>query len=831
MRVTFDDKSFFVDGKRIWLVCGEMHYFRIPGQLWEDRFKKAKENGINCISTYMAWNFHEQESDCYDFTGDADIEEYIRLAGEYGFYVILRPGPYICSEWDFGGFPAYLNTLSGIRLRTDNPVFQARYEKYFSQILPRLSKYDVEHGGNILLIQNENEHIMPGLKGREAYFEDINRIIRKSGFKIPIINCNRMFEGSILDMTECVNTWDEPLTDLKKMREVQPDKPLLITELWCGGCDSWGRAFARVSPKEVYKRILSILCFGAQYTYYMWHGGTNFSFWGGRLQYEKNFYMITSYDLDAPLSEGGIRSEKYYAAGLVNMLALSLGTELCEMRTEYSTDETKTLICAEKGEQRIKAVLYQEPNERTNQYGAAMFLENLLLKGHVVSSENFIPLWFLGTTWIFYGEPGQYGTVEVDGNRTACFIEEQPRSVTLCGIEILFMDTKTAKRYKLSEGKPVYESGDKTEKALPIEVRWEKLCTDNPENIKDWIRLDKPKSADELGIYYGYIWYRIELESKEECIKNIVFPYSEDRCLVYSSRHYIGAWGAGAGFEGIEVSLKAGKNTLYILSDNLGRLNHSAKMGEPKGIYGPIYEGRAVALSKALNADKGTEKSMELIDWISDFDGSRQEHITYTFVCDGEEELYLRLELNCCVQVSVNGCKIAEFQNPNRGYGECVIERRLLQKGDNTVEITAYVSACEEAIREIALTALIPLRYSLDYCQWSQTPEDSAENNGGEFPVWYLAKPQKLSRQMPAFIKLPEGIKGQLYINGHNLGRIWSGIPQDTYYIPECWVGEENIFLLFCENAPDSEELISSVSCEREFRAGDNKDTEQYDVC
>ncbi|KKL84597.1 hypothetical protein LCGC14_1963150, partial [marine sediment metagenome] len=182
--VRYDDRSFIVDETRIWLSSGSIHYFRVPRELWRDRLLKAKRAGLNCVQTYVAWNVHEVAPGEWDFSGERDLREFILQAGELGLYVILRPGPYICAEWDFGGFPPHLTCKSGIAYRTANAAYMHYFDRYLGQLLPRLVDLQVTRGGNIILIQNENEYLHTTSPDRVNYCQFINQLFRRAGFDI-----------------------------------------------------------------------------------------------------------------------------------------------------------------------------------------------------------------------------------------------------------------------------------------------------------------------------------------------------------------------------------------------------------------------------------------------------------------------------------------------------------------------------------------------------------------------------------------------------------------------------------------------------------------------
>ncbi len=204
-KVTYDDRSFLVDGRRIWLVSGSVHYFRTPAELWRDRLLKAARAGLNCISTPVPWNFHEPSEGQWNLTDDAGVAEFVTTAADLGLYVILRPGPYIGADWDMGGLPSWLMAKSGVSLRGSNAAYSHYFDKYFRQVLTGLADLQVSRGGNIILIQNEHEYYMTTMPDRITYLEFVNQLFRRSGFDIPIISCNR-FSPAVNQATELCGT-------------------------------------------------------------------------------------------------------------------------------------------------------------------------------------------------------------------------------------------------------------------------------------------------------------------------------------------------------------------------------------------------------------------------------------------------------------------------------------------------------------------------------------------------------------------------------------------------------------------------------------------------
>ncbi len=322
--VTYDEKAFCVGNHKVWIVSGAVHYFRVPRNLWRDRLLKLKRAGCNTVETYVAWNVHEPREGHFDFSGDADLDAFLCLAEELGLWIIVRPGPYICAEWDNGGLPAWLNAKEGIRLRVANDVYHRYIARWFDWLIPIVTRHQATRGGRVVLVQDENEYCFRNRPGGREHLEFLRDLMRELGIEVPIVVCNFFYER-IADTIECWNTWNEPGKAIRTLRNAQPDTPNLITEFWCGWFDTWGHKKAAAKrAREVHSRSLEILANGGMYSYYMFHGGTNFAHYPGRSEGSDHVFMTTSYDYGAPLSQAGALTEKYYAAKLASVLASNL---------------------------------------------------------------------------------------------------------------------------------------------------------------------------------------------------------------------------------------------------------------------------------------------------------------------------------------------------------------------------------------------------------------------------------------------------------------------------------------------------------------------------
>jgi len=313
MTIQYDSKSFVIDGQRVFLNSAAVHYFRMPKEEWRDVLIKAKLAGMNCIDTYFAWNVHEAEEGSFNFEGDNDCGAFMDLCAELGLWVIARPGPFICAEWDFGGYPWWLATKDRMEYRIDHPEHLEYVFRYFDRLLPIISARQLTKGGNVILVQVENEY---GYLAESERGKNYMRLLRDGmlarGIEVPLITC----VGGAEETIECANFWSGAKQHFGKLVAKQPDTPKLVTEFWTGWFEHWGGSAALQKTATLYeKRILETIAAGFDgINHYMFFGGTNFGSYGGRTVGSSDIFMITSYDYDAPLNEYGRTTAKYFTA-------------------------------------------------------------------------------------------------------------------------------------------------------------------------------------------------------------------------------------------------------------------------------------------------------------------------------------------------------------------------------------------------------------------------------------------------------------------------------------------------------------------------------------
>ncbi|HZJ57308.1 MAG TPA: beta-galactosidase family protein [Clostridia bacterium] len=328
---TISGKQFLYDEEPIRILSGAIHYFRVVPEYWKDRLLKLKACGFNTVETYVPWNMHEPRPDEFDFEGMADIVKFIETAREVGLMVIVRPGPYICSEWEFGGLPSWLLADPDMGLRFFNEPFLERVDKFFDALLPRLKPLLCTQGGPIIAMQVENEYGSYGNDKR--YLEHIRQGMVDRGMDVLLFTSDgptdgMLQSGTLDDVFMTANFGSRPEEGFGKLMEYQPDKPLVCMEYWNGWFDHWGTEHHTRDGEDVADVLDRMLKMGGSVNFYMFHGGTNFGFYNGANRYEKYTPTVTSYDYDAPLSECGDPTEKYYAIQEVMSKYVSVDKDL-----------------------------------------------------------------------------------------------------------------------------------------------------------------------------------------------------------------------------------------------------------------------------------------------------------------------------------------------------------------------------------------------------------------------------------------------------------------------------------------------------------------------
>ncbi|MGW9304678.1 glycoside hydrolase family 35 protein [Streptomyces cyaneofuscatus] len=315
---TVGDDDFRFDGKPVRLLSGALHYFRVHEEQWDHRLAMLAAMGLNCVETYVPWNLHEEREGAYRDVGA--LGRFLDAVERAGLWAIVRPGPYICAEWENGGLPVWVTGRFGRRVRTRDDGYRAVVERWFRELLPQVVERQVDRGGPVILVQAENEY---GSYGSDAvYLEWLVGLLRRCGVSVPLFTSDgpedhMLTGGSVPGLLATANFGSGAREGFAVLRRHQPKGPLMCMEFWCGWFDHWGAEPVVRDPGQAAEALREILECGASVNIYMAHGGTNFAGWaganrGGPVQDGEFQPTVTSYDYDAPVDEYGRATEKFH---------------------------------------------------------------------------------------------------------------------------------------------------------------------------------------------------------------------------------------------------------------------------------------------------------------------------------------------------------------------------------------------------------------------------------------------------------------------------------------------------------------------------------------
>ncbi|MGA2300327.1 MAG: glycoside hydrolase family 35 protein [Candidatus Acidiferrum sp.] len=325
------DGQFLLNGKPFQIISGEMHYARIPRAYWRNRFRMAKAMGLNTVTTYVFWNAHEPRPGVYDFSGNNDVAEFVREAQQEGLYVILRPGPYACAEWEFGGYPAWLLKDHSIVVRSRDAKFLEPTARWLKRLGEELAPLQISKGGPIILVQVENEY---GSFGDDhVYMEQTRRMLVDAGFTQSVFYTadgpEEIAAGSLPDLPVGINFGGSDPGAAQRsfaiLKKIRPNGLFFNSEYWDGWFDHWGGKHGKTNAANEAANLDWMLRQGYSVSLYMFHGGTSFGWMNGANSNGKNYEPdVTSYDYDAPLDESGRTTPKYFT--FRDVIAKATGT-------------------------------------------------------------------------------------------------------------------------------------------------------------------------------------------------------------------------------------------------------------------------------------------------------------------------------------------------------------------------------------------------------------------------------------------------------------------------------------------------------------------------
>ncbi|MDN3018461.1 beta-galactosidase [Paenibacillus sp. BSR1-1] len=845
--IQFDKNSWIIDGNRVFIKSAAVHYFRLPRAEWDELLDKVEKAGCNCIETYIPWNWHEEAEGVWDFANDKDLEAFLKNCAERNLYVILRPGPYICAEWDFGGLPWWLSIKENMKYRCYNEPFLHYVDRYFDELVPRVLPYLITNSGTVIMVQVENEFQALG-KPDKKYMEYLRGGLITRGINVPLVTCYGGVEGAV----EFRNFWSHAEEHAKILDERFEGQPKGVLEFWVGWFEQWGGPKANQKTAGMLEKALyELLREGfTAINYYMFFGGTNFDHWGGRTIGEHTF-MITSYDYDAPLTEYLQETPKYHAIKRVHsfidwvepILTNSVAIEKCyglpeglQGKTLQSKAGSITFLTNSKSERVIHKLYNPEGQYQLiitiEADGILPVVKNMKAGKLAGKTVKILALTAYSTGFsknigTVYHETGQQSSLvlqvkDVDELTISCpfpqrykklangelqftlFHGSKPQVISIkdrkgeC-FEIIVNDRMTVE--KISE---IIEAKSQVTFSL---ADWYRA----PEKMDDSIGREsvKPQDFSSFGQWSGYLSYTAQFESKETCHKTLILPRIEDPARVFLNNQYIGLVN-DLGAASIELPVEKGNNSIRFLVQNMGRYNFTQALGEPKGISeSPSLDGLVVDLLDGWKVEGiGKTHSLRKIPEIEGRISFLKEFVNDQgfdkAILIGEGLQRLRLNEGVPVMLMTNETAWNRFDAPygvadvshllNDGFNEFDFDGQGL-KGISKIKLYLYKEANQINHWRMHSAALLT-----EPNEWQRI--DHLLSKDKFEPCWYkttFTTSLQFTDDVKVKIRLDGLSKGTFWVNGFCLGRYWQIGPQEEYKIPASILKQENELIIFDE--------------------------------
>lgn len=910
--VSFDSRSFSIDGRRVWLVSGTIHYAKVPRGLWRERLRAAREAGLNCVETPVVWGLHERGPGVFDFDGDLDLRTFIKTAAEEGLYCTLRPGPYVGDGYDFGGLPAYLHGVTGkketrVAFRENEPLFLEAVDRYFRAVMEQVGDLQVastgtkgghtdtnapgraaggyhgEGGGPIVMMQVE--HAWECHSPEQPYLQRLVSMLRQHGCLVPLTNANNLWQP----VEGTIDTWRGDLSLPAMMRQlavVQPDTPTIVSHMSTTDDEAWGQeAPAALDADTLAYRIAGLVGVGAQFNLATFHAGTNLAFLGGAKTRSASSYATTRGSSDAPLGEAGQRNESYQAIKRVCTFASQFGSILANSEASpapaiaLNEADHPVALLHQHSSQGELIMLIKSAKDRTKHtelmlgngltlevphagQRAAWVLLNASLGGRTTLDYTSLSPWALidRKLLVVFGPAGATGHVSIDGEhrsvtvptgKTPAIIEGGPVHLAVLNHEQIDAAYRSDAGLVIGcegfddEGKAKPLKGWGTQFTITTEAKVTRkriapASTPTAPKLKNWqafsvksfvdgtdpafLPIEGPASLGELGQAFGYGWYRF---NNAKPVSGKVLPHvGGDRLHLYSQGKLATILGTGEGAEPAGKQLKLAGDTI-VLADALGRASDGQAVGtDPKGLADHLYTVKPIKTGKPERAKQPAGDPLAVVGYAHHQRAEARpmsEALTWSVKPDARKPIILEiagLEQPCVV--SVNDEPIAFYD------AQSVSPTRLLLDPATLEAMTGGKNAIKLALLEpLADDTKIEKLVSFFQTTGSATPK-----NGWTFAPWTIPAadddawrpvPKTLPSQpswlactfgiqsldAPLYLE-PDGMsKGQIVLNGHNVGRYWQQTregkiigPQERYYLPEAWLklDEPNVLMLFDEH-------------------------------
>ncbi len=910
----FDSRTLSIDGKRIWIVSGSMHFQRIPRDLWEDRIRTAKAAGLNTIETPIFWNLIEPRPGSYDFKGNNDIKHFISLLAKHNMQAIIRPGPFIGAGWDLGGLPAWLLNIPEVKLRSPNQPFLEAVGKYFNALAKQIKtmQASVTAGGPLIMVQNESQWDCDDQLAATKYLGELARYLRESGFTVPKINANNLLQGVEGEIDGWTGEGDM-FAIMRQLKAVRPNQPTIVIDYGPLRRPIFGQPLEEaVDGYTLQRQLGEIMSAGGQFNLANFMSGTSFGFWAGQASASEPCAYAPTYDAGALIDEHGRMTK---AMGPVRRL-LSFGSSFSRVLAHTENATPPVVIDPVVDEDAIQGHIV---NQMNGSQGSVIFIFsppkaragtiNLLLSDgsslpvrlgsqrvhwclvdvnlspkHTLDYTSLCALASTEDTLVLFGPGGSVGEVSINSAPLVIDIPKGRKPVTVMheGICVVVVSEDVVDETFMhgsevfvgvqgltEEGLPIASSNGKTHTHITPEGKAKTTTTKYLErdpadklpkiNFGNWERADTEEHTDgsspryavipgpadlaELGTPYGYGWYKINLKSASKGKLKLVAPQSSDRIQFFLDGQPAGIIGSGPGAEdSITLTIKPDSKNLVALADNTGRISGGSVMNESKGLYGHVLEDIAFKPGKSSIVQS---EPLDVLGYttpvfgVRDGETTHHNRIQWSFKHLKKSSIHIEIPpINARLIVILNEEPIRLVGAMRRTKIE--LNNETLKRGNNVLEFALHLdSPSHEQADELAEEILSTLTKQVTFIEGANVISDGAEWAFAKWeapseidfdtvsktklastgdPCWWKTSFKAPAMDLAISLDTTGLSKGQVYINGHALGRFFSSTenkpvePSLNLSIPSCWINEDstNELLIFDEHgaSPSKVKLI-----------------------
>lgn len=899
--VSYDSRSFAIDGRRVWLVSGTVHYARVPCGLWRDRLRAAREAGLNCIETPVVWAAHERSPGAFDFEGDLDLRRFVQIAAEEGLYCVLRPGPYVGDGYDFGGLPAYLHGVTGkketsVKFRENEPLFLEAVDRYMRAVMEQVGDlqvaspgssgsashqyvpgsaaggYQGEGGGPIILMQVE--HAWESHNPEQLYLDRLVSMFRQHGCVVPLTNANNLWQP----VEGTIDTWRGEASLPAMMRQlvsIQPESPPIVSHF----------KVARLDAETLAYRVAGLIGVGSQFNLSSFDAGSPLGF--GR-----DATTPAEDSNSAPLGIAGQRGDSYRALKRVCTFASQFGSILANSETApapvvaLDEQEHPRAVLHQRSSQGELVMLIKSPADQTKQtelmldngltltvphagQRVAWALLNTSLGGRTTLDYTSLSPWALidRTLLVVFGPAGATGDIAIDGEhhhltvptgKTPLIIEGDPIHIAVLNHEQIDGAYRSADGLIIgcdgidNQGKPkplkgwgtqfvIAPDGEVTRKRInpavnttpPRLTNWQALSLRTLVDGSDpsYQPIDGPASLGELGQAFGYGWYR--LNNKKATTGKVLPHTGGDRLHLYSQGKLAALLGTGEGAEQDAKQLKFAGDTI-VLADAHGRASSGQAIGsDPKGLPDHLHTVKPIKTGKPTVSKQPAGDPFAAAGYADQQRAGVRpvsEALSWSIKPESRKPIILEIDgLDQPCVISINEQPVSYYAGGQVRMLLDPAELEAMTGGQNTVALVlleplAQGIKIDKHIRFYQTTGSATPKEGWAFAPWTiPAPGDSnwraVPKTLPSQPSWFRGTFEAPSIDAPLTLELNAMSKGQIILNGHNLGRYWQQTregkivnPESHHNLPEPWLklDEPNELMLFDEHgrAPGKCKLV-----------------------